>query len=192
MIRTLRFRDPERVRDAAAGRERRLRRGPDGDAVALPLGDDRARLDRHAVRAVRDVAALDDDVGPRHRGVRVALDDRRVPEHVAVAVDRLVGLVGAPVLSGRAAHPPRSACSGSVIGGSGSYSTSISPSRLRRDLRRHRRDGGDDVGLEAHLLLREQAAVLDHLAVEHVGHVLVREDGEHAGQRPRLRGVDRW
>ena len=62
--------------------------------------------------------------------------------------------------------------------------------RLLGDLGRRRRDAGDDVALEAHGVLREQAPVLDHAAVEHVGHVLVRDDGEHAGQRARLRRVD--
>ena len=51
------------------------------------------------------------------------------------------------------------------------------------DLRRQRGDGGDDVALEAHLLLREQPAVLGHVAVAHVRDVLVREDGEHARHR---------
>ena len=61
---------------------------------------------------------------------------------------------------------------------------------LLGDLRRRRGDAGDDVALEAHLVLREQPAVLDHAAVEHVGHVLVGDDREHAGQRARLRRVD--
>ena len=63
--------------------------------------------------------------------------------------------------------------------------------RPRGDLGRHGRDGGDHIGLEADLLLGEQAAVLDQLTVEHVGHVLVREHREHAGQRLGLGCVDR-
>ena len=61
---------------------------------------------------------------------------------------------------------------------------------LLGDLGGRRRDPGDDVALEAHHVLREQPAVLDHAAVEHVRHVLVGHDGEHAGQRARLRHVD--
>ena len=57
--------------------ERHLRRRPDRDVVALPLGDDRPRLDRDGVRAVGDVAARDDDIGLGHAGVGVAFDDRR-------------------------------------------------------------------------------------------------------------------
>ena len=64
------------------------------------------------------------------------------------------------------------------------------PHGLVGDLRGHRGDAGDDVGLPADLVLREQAAVLDHAAVEHVRHVLVREHGEHARQRARPRHVD--
>ena len=61
---------------------------------------------------------------------------------------------------------------------------------LLGDLGGRRGDAGDDVALEAHRVLREQPPVLDHAAVEDVGHVLVRDDGEHAGQRARLRRVD--
>src|SRR5262249_49479817 len=49
---------------------------------------------------------------------------------------------------------------------------------------------GDDVALEAHLLLGEEPAVLDHAAVEHIRHVLVRQNGEHTRECARLRGVD--
>ena len=62
--------------------------------------------------------------------------------------------------------------------------------RLAGDLGRQRRDAGDDVALEADGVPGEQAPVLDHPAVEHVGHVLVRDDGEHARERARLRRVD--
>ena len=62
--------------------------------------------------------------------------------------------------------------------------------RLLGDLRRRRRDPGDDVALEPHRVLREEPPVLDHPPVEHVGHVLVGHHGEHAGERPRLRRVD--
>ena len=53
--------------------------------------------------------------------------------------------------------------------------------RLACDLGRHRRDAGDDVALEADGVPREQPPVLDHAAVEHVGHVLVCHDGDHPG-----------
>ena len=56
-------------------------------------------------------------------------------------------------------------------------------SGLLGDLRGRRGDAGHDVALEAHGVLREQPTVLDHAAVEHVGHVLVGDDREHAGER---------
>ena len=61
---------------------------------------------------------------------------------------------------------------------------------LLRDLGRERRHGGDEIALVAHVLLAEQVAILDEVAVEHVGDVLVRRDGEHAGQRLGLRRVE--
>ena len=61
----VRLGDPERVGDAGARGVRHLRRRPDGHAVALPLRDDRARLDRDALHRVGDVAAADDGVGSR-------------------------------------------------------------------------------------------------------------------------------
>ena len=61
----VRLRDLQHVGDAVARGVRHLRRRPDGDPVALPLRDDGARLDRHALHGVGHVAALDDDVGAR-------------------------------------------------------------------------------------------------------------------------------
>ena len=63
-------------------------------------------------------------------------------------------------------------------------------SRLARDLGRQRRDAGDDVALEADRVAGEQPPVLDHPAVEDVGDVLVRDDGEHTRERAGLRRVD--
>ena len=45
---------------------------------ALPLGDHGMRLDRHRVRHVGHIAALDHRVGGGHRGIGIALGDRRV------------------------------------------------------------------------------------------------------------------
>ncbi len=184
------LRDLEDVRDAGPGSVGNLRRAPDGDAVALPLGQERARLDRRPLRGVGDVAALDDDVGGRHRSFGVALHDRRVAEDVAVAPELLVGLVGLPVLvdqrrilrergldvaDGRQRLVLDLDCSGGLGG----------------DLRSQGGDRRDDVALEAHPLLGEQAAILGEVAVEHVRHVLVGDDGEHARHRAGAAGVDR-
>ena len=86
------LRDLEYVGHAAPGRKRHLRRCPDSDAVALPLGEDGARLDRGALGRVGDIATLHDDVGLGHRRVRVAFHDGRVAEHVAVPSHLLVVL----------------------------------------------------------------------------------------------------
>ena len=63
-------------------------------------------------------------------------------------------------------------------------------SGLGGDLGRQRGDRRDDVALEAHVVPREQPPVLHEVAVEHVGDVLVGEDGEHTGQRPGAARVD--
>ena len=70
-------RHAECLGDAGPDPERDLRRRPDRQVVALPVGDDRPRLDRDGVRAVSDVPVRDDDVRVGHAGVGVALDDRR-------------------------------------------------------------------------------------------------------------------
>ena len=61
---------------------------------------------------------------------------------------------------------------------------------LRRDLGRGRGYRGDDVSLEAHAVPREEATVLREVAVEHVRHVLVGDDGKDARQRPGAGRVD--
>ena len=180
----------ERVRDPGAGDVGHLRRRPDRDPVALPLRDDRARLDRDALRRVGDVAAADDDVGRCERGVDVALHDRREAEHVVVAAERLVALVRLPVRDARAARRRRAPPRSRSRTGSGSRSTSTSAAASRAISGVSRGDPGDDVALEADGVAREEPPVLHHAAVEDVGDVLVRDDGDHARERPRLRGVD--
>ena len=88
---------PRVSRDAGARGVRDLRRRPDRHPVALPLRDDRARLDGYALHGVGDVAPAYDDVRARERGVDVALHDRREAEHVVVPAERLVALVRLPV-----------------------------------------------------------------------------------------------
>ena len=78
----------------------------------------------------------------------------------------------------------------SLIAGSGSYSTSIAAAASAAISRGQRGDRGDDVALEAHALLGEQPPILGEVAVEHVRHVLVGDDGEHARHRPRPARVD--
>ena len=185
----VRLGDLERVGDAAAGGVRHLGRRPHRHLVALPLRDDRARLDRDAVDGIGHVAALDDDVGARERRLDVALHDRRVAERVAVAAERLVALVALPVGvdEGRVVRERRL-----EVGHDRERLVVDLDQRgcLLGDLGGRRRDARDDVALEAHGVLREEPAVLDHAPVEHVRHVLVGHDGEHAGERPRLRDVD--
>ncbi len=175
----VRLGDPERVRDAGPRGVRDLRRRPDGHAVALPLRDDRARLDRHALHGVGDVAAAHDDVGLRERGVDVALDDRREPEDVVAPAERLVALVRLPLRMHlrRVARPARPR---SRRRRAAARARPRRAPRPRVRLEGRRGDAGDDVALEAHGVPREQPPVLHHAAVEHVGHVLVRDDGDHA------------
>ena len=186
----VRFGDLQGVRDAAARRVRDLGRRPDGDLVTLPLRDDRARLDRDSLDGIGHVASLDDDVGPGERRVCISLHDRRVPERVAVAAERLVALVVASQSGWTSVASSASAASKSVTTGQRLVVDLDQRCRLLGDLGGRRRDAGDDVALEAHRVLREEPPVLDHATVEDVGHVLVGHDGEHAGERARLRRVD--
>jgi hypothetical protein len=141
------------------------------------------------VRHVGDVAAAHDGVGLLQRRLGVALHDRRVAERVAVAAERLLGAVVAPALvDERRARGHR----GLEVGDRRERLVVDLDQGDRRlgGLGGQRRDARDDVGLEAHLVLREQAAVLHHAAVEHVGHVLVREHRDDAGVRACLGHVD--
>ncbi len=182
----------EDARDAGPRGVGNLSRAPDGHPVAVPFGEDRPRLDRRALRRLGHVAALHDgdDVGALDRPVGVALHDGGEAEDVALQAELLVGLVRLPVL----VDERRAVCDRGL-------DVAHRRERLVLDLDRGGRggrdlgarggDGGDDVGLEAHLLAGEKAAILGRVAVEHVRHVLVREDGEHAGHGLRARRVDR-
>ena len=61
---------------------------------------------------------------------------------------------------------------------------------LLGDLGGRRGDPCHDVAFEPHRVPGEEPAVLDHAAVEHVGHVLVGDDREHAREGARPRHVD--
>ena len=153
----VRLGDLERVGDAAARRVRHLGRRPDGHLVALPLRDDRARLDRDALHRVGHVAALDDDVGAGERRVDVALDDRRVAERVAVAAERSSRLVRLPVgMDERGVVGERRL----EVGHDGQRLVVDLDQRRRLlgDLGGRRRDAGDDVALEAHRVPSRTAA----------------------------------
>ena len=185
----LRRRDLEDVGDPVAGDEGNLRRRPDGDPLALPLRDHGARLDRHPLAAVREVAPLHDHVGTGHRLVGVTLHDRRVAEEVAVTAALLVAFVRLPVL----VDQQSSVCQCRLdLGDCGQGLVLHLDQRgcLLGDFGCQCGHPRDDVALVAHLLLGEQAPVLDLVAVEDIGDVLVREDGEYTGKRPRLRRVD--
>jgi hypothetical protein len=184
----LRLRQLEGLGDARPCREWNLRRRPHGHPVALPMRDDRARLDRQALGRVGDVSALHRDVGAGHGRVRVSLDDRREPDRVSLPDEVLVGLVTLPVVVDERSVVAqrrleiRQRRQGLVldldqVGG------------LLRELRREGGDAGHDVALEPDLLLGEEPSVLDHATVLDVRNVLVREDREDARQRPRLRSV---
>ena len=149
----------ERVRDAGPRGIGNLGRRPDGHLAALPLGDDRPRLDGNALRAVADVAALDDHLRVRHGRIGIPLDDRRVAERVAVAHHLVVGRVGLPVLVhelGVVVHRGLEVDDGRK----GLVVDRDQAGRLLGDLGRDRGHAGDDVALPANLLLREEPPVL--------------------------------
>jgi hypothetical protein len=155
----------------------------------LPLGDDRAGLDRHALDGVGDVTPLDNDIGVGERGPGVALHDRREAEDVVVASERLVTLVRLPV----GVHERRGVGEGGLEVGHDGKRVEVDVderSGLLRDLGRESSDTGDDLALEPDDVTREQAAVLHHAAVQHVGDIRVRDDREHPRQRACLRRVD--
>jgi hypothetical protein len=166
-----------------------LRRGPDGDLVALPLRDDGARLDRDALRRVGDIAALDDDVGGRHRRVGVPLDDRVIRHRVAVRDDVLVLVVGREI--GMDERGPRLHRLLEIGDRGQRLVVDLDQAGgLGGDLGRERRDTGDDLALEAHDVLGEQVSILHEGAEAHVGQLVLRHDRDDAGQGARLRGVD--
>ena len=185
----VRLGDLERVGNARAGRVRHLGGRPHGDPVALPLRNDCTRLDGDALDGVGDVAALDDDVGACERGLDVALDDRRVAERVVVAAEGLDALVRLPVGMNEGCV----VCERCLEVGHDGERLVVDLdqcSGLLGDLGRCRCDACDDVAFEPHGVLREEPAILDHPAVEHVGHVLVGHDGEHSRKGAGLRHVD--
>ena len=141
------------------------------------------------MRHVGDVALLDDDVRLCHALVGIALEDGRARAVVALADDILGGSVRRPVLV-------QQRCSGLE----GGLDVADDLERLVVDLDqldgplgdlvgecRHRRD---QLALVAHLVLGEQPPVLDERPVADVGHVIVRDHGEHPRQLPCLGGVD--
>ena len=98
----------------------------------LPLRDDRPRLDRHALRGVGDVSALDHHVGLRHRRVGVALRDRGYA--IVLPSATMFSSLSYDARSGWISGAPGSiAATKSLTAGSGSYSTSISRDGLVRD-----------------------------------------------------------
>ncbi len=179
----------QRLGHERSGGERNLRRRPDRDLVATPLGDDGPRLDRRALGAIRHEAARDDDVRARHRRVRVALDDGRSRGFVAITDDALVDLVVGPALvderrvRGQRRVQVRDHRQGLVV-------DLDQVGRLARDRRRQRGHGRDDLALPADHVLREQRAILDEEPVADVGHVGGRDDRHDPGQGLRLRGVE--
>jgi hypothetical protein len=184
------FRDLQNMSDAASRRVRNLGRAPDRDSITLPLGENCTRLDRHTLRRIGHVPALDDDLGSGHDCVGVALDHRREAEQVSASPELLVALVRLPffVDEGRALGD----CVLRIAHRLQRFVLDVDHSRgLGSDLGRQRRDGGDDVTLEADSVAREEATVLHQLAVEDIRDVLVCQHGEDARHCESPRRVDR-
>ena len=72
MMRTRLAGSSECLAHPGAGIERHLRRCPDGDLVALPLGHNRTWLDRRGMAAIGDVPAGDHVVGLGQAGFHIA------------------------------------------------------------------------------------------------------------------------
>ena len=179
----------EGVRNAGAGVERHLGGRPDRDLIAMPLGDDGARLDRRGVLHVSDVALADNMIGCGKARLDVAVDDRRVARVVAVADD----VVRVPVVLPVGVHERRASGERRLDVVDDRQGLDVDLDQIARvlcDLGRCCGHGGDDLALEAHVLLREQPSILDVAAVLEVGGVLVRDDGEDAGQGLGLGRVD--
>ena len=173
--------DLEGLGDPGARGEGDLRAGPHRDRVAGPLRDDGARLDGHALSSLGDVTALDHDVGAGHRDIRVALDDGRPAQDVAVSSESLIRGVGLPL---RVEHDGIRVHVGDIVGGAGQDFVFDLDQRsgLPGNLDRPGSDAGDDVALPEHHLLGEQATIFGHPPVTHIRDVLVGDDGEHAGE----------
>ena len=142
----------------------------------------RVGLDRDRVGHVGDIALADDDRRGGDRGRRVALHDRR-PARRRCRPGRAPGRGRRSATpSWTSGEPGSSAASTSRIGGRSSYSTSIASSAAAGDLRRQRRDRGDDLPLEADDVAGEQRAVEDEVerAVAAIRHVVGGEDREDA------------
>ena len=156
----------------------------------LPLGDRRVWLDRDGVGHVGDVALLHDRVGRRQRCLDVALHDRRARGVVAFTDDVLRGRVARPALvDERRAVGERGL---DVAHDRKRLVVDVDQRRgLAGDLGGRGRDRRDDLALVAHDVAGEERAVLDERAVADVGHVVLGEDAEHAGERPCASGVDR-
>ena len=174
------------VSDTAASRVRHLRRRPHRELVSLPLRDDRAWLDRDALDRVGHVAPLHDDIGACEGRVGVSLDDRRVAERVAVAPELVDAVVAFPV--GVDERRIVGEC-GLEVGHDGERLVVDLDQRHGsiRDLGGRRRDARDDIALEAHGVPGEESAILDHPAVEDVGHVLVGHDRKNPREGTGLR-----
>jgi hypothetical protein len=155
----------------------------------MPLGDHGPRLDRRGVLHVGDVALAHDVVGGGEAGLDIAVDDRGVAGVVAVADDVERVAVVLPV----GVHERRAGRERLLNVVDDRHRLDVDLDQIAGalgELRRGGGDGGDDLALEAHVLLREQAAILDVAAVLEIGGVRVGHDREDAGQRLGLGRVD--
>ncbi len=169
--------------------ERHLRRRPDRDLVALPLGDDRAWLDGCGMAAVGNVPAGDDVVGFRHARFDIALGDRRERCIVAIAHQH----IGGPVRRPLGVHQRRIGCQSRLEIGDNRQWLELDDDRidgLLGDRRGGRSDRGDDLALESHYFAGEQRAVLHERPEADVGHVVGGQHSHHAWDGAGSRDVE--
>ena len=173
------FGDAQGLGHPAAGQERDLRGGPDGDLVALPLGQDGVRLDGDGVRHVDPVALLEHHGRSLQPHLHVALDDVDVGALVAPADDSIQALVRLPLGVDQRTSGVEGALG--VEDGLQRFVLDLDQAGSRGcRLLGEGGDRGHHLALEAHHAAGEKSAVGDRVAVAHVGHVVLGDRRQHA------------
>ena len=184
------LRDLEDLGGLGPGVERDLGARLDRDPVARPVGRHRMRLDRHGMGHVRHVALADDDGRGGEGGRRITLDDGRAARDIAGRGE--IRVVGVGVERGMDQRRTRH---------EGPFDVEHRRQVLVLDLDRGHgcrglfggqgSDRRDDLTLEADDVSGEQGPIEDEIerAVATLRHVVLGQDGQHAGQGHRPRGV---
>ena len=165
------LRELERERQQLLEPVRHLVRRPHLDAAVLvDRHDAGVRLEIALVRELRAEGVLEDAIGLAEPGLDVA--ELEAEHGLDVRWGRSAGAPSyAPGFSCTTGAPLSSASAGSMTAGRSSYSTSMSASRLLRDVRIGRGDDRDLLADEAHAIAGEQRHVEHPPPDEHVRQV---------------------